>query len=169
MCKPSWNALSTLKSCLNAKELNNYRTPTVEEITDSFAGSTVFTKVDGIASYYCVNLMMNHSYSQLSTHHFAHIAFDACPQDLSAAKTYSRRKSTKSWNNALLSLESQMTSISMKRTSSPQSWTWPSSPQPDHGSDLSPRSWTWTPFQPCTWSPTRPWTSVFRSPPYITF
>ena len=58
----AWKPNGKVRACLNAKELNNcikrdhHRTPTVEEITHNFAGSTVFTKVDGTASYYCVEL-----------------------------------------------------------------------------------------------------------------
>ena len=58
----AWKPNNTVRACLDAKELNNgikrdhHRTPTVEEITHNFAGSTVFSKVDGTASYYCVEL-----------------------------------------------------------------------------------------------------------------
>ena len=58
----AWKPNGRVRACLDAKELNNcikrdhHRTPTVEEITHNFAGSTVFSKVDGTASYYCVEL-----------------------------------------------------------------------------------------------------------------
>ena len=58
----AWKPNGRVQACLDAKELNNcikrdhHRTPTVEEITHNFAGSTVFSKVDGTASYYCVEL-----------------------------------------------------------------------------------------------------------------
>ena len=57
-----WKLNGKVCTCLNAKDLNNairqdlYRIPTVEEITHNSARSTVFTKVDGTASYYCVEL-----------------------------------------------------------------------------------------------------------------
>ena len=58
----AWKPNGRVRACLDAKELNNcikrdhHRTPTVEEITHNFAGSTVFSKVDSTASYYCVEL-----------------------------------------------------------------------------------------------------------------
>ena len=58
----AWKPNGRVRACLDAKELNDcikrdhHRTPTVEEITHNFAGSTVFSKVDGTASYYCVEL-----------------------------------------------------------------------------------------------------------------
>ena len=58
----AWKPNGRVRACLDAKELNNcikrdhHRTPTVEEITHNFAGSTVFSKVDETASYYCVEL-----------------------------------------------------------------------------------------------------------------
>ena len=58
----AWKPNGRVQACLDAKELNNcikrdhHRTPTVEEITHNFAGSTVFSKVDGTASYYCIEL-----------------------------------------------------------------------------------------------------------------
>ena len=48
--------------CLNPKDLNaairhdDYKTPTVEEITHELAGSTCFTKLDGTSSYLCIVL-----------------------------------------------------------------------------------------------------------------
>ena len=58
----TWKPNSKVRTCLNAKDLNNairrdhHRIPTVEEITHNFARSTIFTKVDGTASYYCIEL-----------------------------------------------------------------------------------------------------------------
>ena len=85
----AWKPNGKVQACLNAKELNSsikwdhHRTPTVEEITHNFAWSTIFTKVDGTASYYCVELDEE---SQLLTtftspHHLANTASNACLQD----------------------------------------------------------------------------------------
>ena len=52
----SWKADGDLRTCLNPTHLNkairrdHYRTPTLDEITHELAGSTRFTKVDGVST-----------------------------------------------------------------------------------------------------------------------
>ena len=58
----AWKPNGKLWVCLDLRNLNraikcdHYRTPSVEEITHNFTRSTIFTKVDGTACYYCVKL-----------------------------------------------------------------------------------------------------------------
>ena len=58
----AWKANGKLCVCLDPRDLNraikcdHNRTPTVEEITHNFTSSTIFTKVDGTACFYCVKL-----------------------------------------------------------------------------------------------------------------
>ena len=58
----AWKPNGKLHVCLDPRDLNStikcdhHRTPSMEEITHNFTGSTIFTKVDGIACYYCIKL-----------------------------------------------------------------------------------------------------------------
>ena len=52
----AWKPNGRVQELNNCIKRDHHRTPTVEEITHNFAGSTVFSKVDGTASYYCVEL-----------------------------------------------------------------------------------------------------------------
>ena len=90
----SWKADSDQRTCLNPTHLNkairwdNYRTPTLEEITHEPAGSTKFTKVDGLSPYYCI--VLNYESSLLTAFNtyrgrfcFVHLPFGlACAQDI---------------------------------------------------------------------------------------
>ena len=123
----AWKPNGKVRACLNAKELNNcikrdhHRTPTVEEITHNFAGSTVFTKVDGTASYYCVELdeesqLLTTFNSPFGRYCLVLLSRHAYLQGSSAVKTSSRRRLTKSWNSVQVSLGLLMTSAFMERT-----------------------------------------------------
>ena len=90
----SWKADGDLRTCLNPTHLNkairwdHYRTATLEEITHELAGSTIFTKVDGSSSCYCIVLDYESSLlTTFNTHrgtfHFVHLPFGlACAQDI---------------------------------------------------------------------------------------
>ena len=90
----SWKANGKLWVCLDPKDLNtamrcdNYKTPTVEEITHELARSTCFTKLDGTSSYLCI--VLNYESSLLMTFNtqwgrfrFVHLPWGlACAQDI---------------------------------------------------------------------------------------
>ena len=90
----SWKADGDLRTCLNPTHLNkairrdHYRTPTLEEITHELGGSTKFTKVDRLSSYYCIVLDYESSLlTTFNTHRgrfcFVHLPFGLpCAQDI---------------------------------------------------------------------------------------
>ena len=90
----SWISDCDLRTCLNPTHLNkairwdHYRTPTLEEITHELAGSTKFTKVDGLSSYYCIVLdyessLLTTSNTHRGRFHFVCLPFGfTCAQDI---------------------------------------------------------------------------------------
>ena len=94
----AWKPNGKVRACLNAKELNSsikrdhHRTPTVEEITHNFAGSTIFTKVDGTASYYCVELDEESQLLTTFTSPFGRYCFQRLPPGLVCSQDIFQKK-----------------------------------------------------------------------------
>ena len=88
----SWKANGKLRVCLDPRDVNkaikrdNYKTPTVEEITLLLAGSKKFTKVDGTSSYLCV--VLDYESSLLTTFNtpWGRYRFVCLPWGLSCAQ-----------------------------------------------------------------------------------
>ena len=93
----SWKADSDLRTCLNPTYLNKvirqdqYRIPTLEEITHELAGSTTFTKVDGSSSYYCIVLDYESSLLTTFNTHRGRFCFECLPFGLACAQDIFQR------------------------------------------------------------------------------
>ena len=93
----SWKANGDLRTCLNPTHLNkairqdHYRTPTLEEITHELVGSTKFTKVDGLSSYYCIVLDYDSSLLTTFNKHRGRFCFVRLPFGLACAQDIFQR------------------------------------------------------------------------------
>ena len=89
-----WIANGQSNMCFHPKDLNtaikwdHYRVPVMEEITCELAGSTYFTKLDGISSFLCIvfhyeSNMLAIFNTQYGRYHFVCLPYGLdCAQDI---------------------------------------------------------------------------------------
>ena len=88
----SWKVNGKLWVCLDPKDLNatichdHYCTPTLDEITHEFGGSTCFTKLDGTSSYLCIVLDYESSLLTMFNTPWGHYRFVCLPWGLTCTQ-----------------------------------------------------------------------------------